>query len=607
MAESPRNLVQIFSDNAREAPSREALSYFKDAQTLVALDWASVWSRILKTAAGLKKLGLQRGMKLAIWSTNRPEWVAADVATLFLGGVSVPVYVTLAAAEIRYILNDASARILVVETPELLARLDPVLHECPELWGIVLIEGAYTIQNQAARQTVVPLSDFFKEEALPFGSAEVEDALAHVRPSETATIIYTSGTTGFPKGVVLTHENFLSNMDAVIRSLPLSSTDTHLSFLPLCHVFERTCGYYLMCRARARIVYARSINTVAEDAMLAKPTFLMAVPRFYEKVHAKIYEKMLKASRARKALAAWVMRVGRKMTERRSRPDGRPGLGLSLAYKIGDRLAYRKIRDTLGGRIRFCVSGGAPLAPEQAQFFAGLGLLILEGYGLTETSPVISFNRVNHYKFGTVGKPVDNIEVKISDIGEILVKGPSVMQGYYHKPEETADAIRDGWFHTGDLGTLDADGFLKITGRIKELLVLSGGKKVATAAVEKEYETAPLVERCVLYGEGHHFLTAFIVPKFEELERIAASKGMAPPSRRELATAQWVKDLIEPQIQAVRERLAPYEQIKYFAVLERDFTVEDGELTPTLKARRKIITSKYAPLVEPFYAASRKA
>lgn len=607
MAASPRNLVQIFADNAREAPTREALSYFKDPTTLAHLDWSSVWSRILAAAAGFKKLGLQRGMKLAIWSANRPEWVASDIGALLLGGVSVPVYVTLAAAEIRYILNDASARILVVENADLLSRLDPVLHECPELWGIVLVEGSYQIQNPAAKQTVVSFSDFFTPATPPLSPADVEDGLASVRPEETATIIYTSGTTGFPKGVVLTHDNFLSNMDAVIRSLPLSSTDTHLSFLPLCHVFERTCGYYLMCRARARIVYARSINTVAEDALLARPTFLMAVPRFYEKVHTKIYEKMLKASRARKMLAAWIMRVGRKMTERRSRPDGRPGLGLSLAYRIGDRLAYQKIRDSLGGRLRFCVSGGAPLAPEQAQFFAGLGLLILEGYGLTETSPVISFNRVNHYKFGTVGKPVDNIEVKISDAGEILVKGPSVMKGYYHKPEETADAIRDGWFHTGDLGALDADGFLKITGRIKELLILSGGKKVPTAAVEKEYETAPLVERCVLYGEGHHFLTALIVPKYAELERIAAAKGMAVPSRHDLATAQWVKDLIEPQIQAVRERLAPYEQIKYFAVLERDFTVEDGELTPTLKARRKVITSKYAPLVEPFYAASRKA
>lgn len=605
MLDAPKNLAQIFADNARVAPARVALSSFDKEGGLTSLNWNDVWAAARAACAGLGRLGLQRGMKVAIWSGNRPEWVAADIGALLAGGVTVPVYVTLAASEIRYILCDASARILVVENAELLARLDPVLHECPELWGIVLIEGEYKVRNPQSRQTVTTLSELLKGE--PCSETEAGDLLSQLKGGNTATIIYTSGTTGFPKGVVLTHDNFLSNMKAVISSLPLSSEDTHLSFLPLCHVFERMCGYYLMCMARARIVYARSINTVAEDALKARPTFLMAVPRFYEKVHAKIYEKMLKASPLRKALAAWVMRVGRAANVKRSKPGGRLGPGLALAYALGDRLAYRKIRESLGGRIRFCISGGAPLAPEQAQFFAGLGILILEGYGLTETSPVISFNRVDHYKFGTVGLPLDNIEVRISDIGEILVKGPSVMQGYYHKPEETAAAIRDGWFHTGDLGAIDAEGFLKITGRIKELLVLSGGKKIATAALEKEYETAPLVERCVLYGEGHHFLTALIVPKFEELERLAAGKGAAGTPRKELIALPWAREAIEQQVQTVRDRVAPFEQIKYFALLERDFTVEDGELTPTLKARRKIITAKYAPLLEPFYAASRRA
>lgn len=605
MSASPRNLAQIFADNAREAPTREALASLKDGG-LVWQDWTSVWSQILSTAAGLKNLGLQRGMKLAIWSSNRPEWVASDAAALLLGGISVPIYATLAPAEIRYILNDASARILVVENPELLAKLDPVLHECPELWAILLIEGTYSIQNPNAQQKkVVCLKDFAA--ATPLSAGDAQELLSVINGGDTATIIYTSGTTGFPKGVILTHDNFLSNMQAVARSLPLTSEDTHLSFLPLSHVFERTCGYYLMCLARAKIVYARNINTVAEDAFKAHPTFLMAVPRFYEKVHAKIYEKMLKASPVRKALAAWVMRVGRKVNERRSRPGQKLSPGLAIAFKIGDILAYKKIRDSLGGKIRFCVSGGAPLAPEQAQFFAGLGLLILEGYGLTETSPVISFNRVDHYRFGTVGRPIDNIEVKISEQGEILVKGPSIMKGYHHKPEETAEAIRNGWFHTGDLGAIDADGFLKITGRIKELLVLSGGKKVATAVIEKEYETAPLVERCVLYGEGKNFLTALIVPKFEDLEIMAKEKGHMTGSRQTLLSTPWVKELIESQIQEVRSRLAPYEQIKYFTLLPRDFTVEDGELTPTLKVRRKIICSKFASLVEPFYAANRHA
>lgn len=605
MAATPRNLVQIFADNAAEAPAREALSFFQN-DTIVSLDWSAVWSRILATAAGLKELGFQKGMKLAIWSTNRPEWVASDVAALLLGGASVPIYATLAPTEIRYILADASARILVVENPELLARLDPVLHECPELWAIVLMEGAYAIQNPEARQKkVVSLNDLMHAPTLL--TADIQDRILAIHGSDTATLIYTSGTTGFPKGVILTHDNFLSNMGAVVRSLPLTSADTHLSFLPLSHVFERTCGYYLMCMARAKIVYARSINTVAEDALKARPTFLMAVPRFYEKVHTKIYDKMLKASKPRKALAAWVMKVGRRATERRSRPNGKLGIGLALACALGEKLAYKKIRDSLGGRIRFCVSGGAPLAAEQAQFFAGLGILILEGYGLTETSPVISFNRVNHYKFGTVGRVVDNIEVKISAEGEILVKGPSVMKGYHHKAEETAEALKDGWFHTGDLGAIDADGFLKITGRIKELIVLSGGKKVASAMVEKEYETAPYVERCVLYGEGHHFLTALIVPKFDELERAAKEADRSFSTRKQLVADAWTRALIEPGIQAVRERLAPYEQIKYFAILDRDFTVEDGELTPTLKARRKIICSKFAPLVEPFYVASKRS
>ena len=596
-----KHLARIYLRNAREHSREHAMLARRNHHHYEKMNWKEVWERMLKAASGFKDIGIQARSKVGVWSHNCPEWIFADMGALSLGAVSVPIYTTLAAAEVKYILQDSAARVLVVESPALLTRLDPHLDQLDQLWAIVLIKGEYDFKNPEAHQKIYSMEEWFDKPLDPEFQKMVEERIQADHLEETATTIYTSGTTGQPKGVVLTHGNLLANIKGILEVLPLSSKDTHLSFLPLSHVFERLCGYYLLGYARTRVAYARSIYTVLEDCHFVHPTFLLAVPRFYEKVRIEILHKMQSASHLTQKVFQWARRVGTEVADYHLKHEPAPFF-LRLQRMLAEVLVYRKIRRVFGGRLRYCISGGAPLHANVGRFFSELNLFILEGYGLTETSPVISMNCLDRWRFGTVGLPLNNIEVKISNEGEILTRGPCVMKGYYNQPEETEKTIREGWLHTGDLGEFDPGGFLKITGRIKEIIILSGGKNIAPQGVEERYESCPSVARCVLYGEGKNFLTALVVPDFDCLKSLAKENNISFKDEKDLLKQPWVRELIHKEMASQDVHLAGYEQVKYFALLDKDFSVEAEELTPTLKVRRKIVCKKYSDLLEGHYA-----
>jgi long-chain acyl-CoA synthetase len=424
-------------------------------------------------------------------------------------------------------------------------------------------------------------------------------AARKVQPRDLATIIYTSGTTGEPKGVMLTHGNLMANVSAVHAVLALDETDTGLSFLPLCHAFERLVAYVYLT-AGVSIVFAESFSTVGRDLVLVRPTVMTGVPRLFEKLHTRILDR----GKESRGLKGRIFRWSVALAPRRGRllEDQAPqSVWIRLQSLIADRLVFRKLRDSVGGRLRFAVSGGAALPPSLGRFFYGAGLPILEGYGLTETAPVLTVTTLGAIRFGTVGRALPGVDLRIADDNEILVRGPNVMAGYYGRPAETAEALRDGWFHTGDIGTLDADGYLQITDRKKELLVTSGGKNVAPQAIEGALGRDPLVAEAVLIGEGRHFLSALIVPDFDELAHRLGLPATEALDRRRLLERPDVRALYQKSVDAVNARRAQFERIKKFALLPHDFSVESGELTPTLKLKRRIIEEKYRGVIENIY------
>ena len=532
------------------------------------ISWEEALRQSEEAALGLIDLGIQPGDRVAILSENRPEWAIADLSILSAGAITVPIYATLAAGEIEYILKNCGARLLFASSPDLMGK---VVHLQKELdLKIVLFDAPYRVSG--------PRVWWFGELLGLGGTAtaehrrELAQRIEQAKPEEAASIIYTSGTTGSPKGVILTHSNFLSNCRAVEEVIPIGQQDTLLSFLPLSHVFERMAGYYFVLSVGGTIAYAENLEAVPKNLLETRPTVFTGVPRFYEKMHERILEAVGQASPVRRALFHWAFRVGR---------------GRSLKQRIADRLVFSKLRARLGGNLRFCVSGGAPLSKTIAEFFYTTGILILEGYGLTETSPVITCNRLDRFRFGTVGLAVPGVEIQIAGDGEILTRGPHVMQGYFQNPSATAEVIGpEGWFHTGDIGALDSDGFLTITDRKKDLIKTSGGKMVAPQKLEAALKADPLIADCVVIGDQRKYLTALIVLNAEKLE----------PGRHPEVTA-----LVWERVEQFNRTLAPFEQIKKITLLPEPFTLGSGELTPTLKVKRRVVQERYAAQIEAMY------
>ena len=509
---------------------------------------------VRSVAADLVARGVAHGDRVAILSENRIEWAIADQAILAIGAVCVPIYATLPADHVAPMLADSGAVGAFVSSQAQRAKVESVRKDSPGLrWIAVFDDG------------------------LPTGGPPTAGAARAPSPDDLAAIIYTSGTTGVPKGVMLTHWNLVSNAIASLTALDLGPRDVHLSFLPLNHIFERTAGYNVMIYAGATIAYAESIEKAAVNLMEVRPTVLLAVPRFYEKLIDRAMEAAKAAGFPRDAMAQW----GRRVAERWAaiKLDGRPvPAGLALQHAIANTLVYSVLRRRLGGRIRSCTSGGAALARETGLFFYGVGMPIMEGYGLTETSPVITVNTAKRYKLGTVGRAVPDVEVRIAEDGEILVKGPGVMKGYWNRPQETAAALEGGWFHTGDIGEIDPEGFLRITDRKKDLIVTSGGKKIAPQPIQNALKKSPRILEAIVVGDGRKFATALIVP----------ANGAT-------------REAIAADVEAVNKELASYETIKLFQLIPNDLTVESGSLSQKMDVKRRVVSDRYRELIEKMY------
>jgi long-chain acyl-CoA synthetase len=571
-------------------------------------------ARVRSLGMGLVSLGAGKGDRVAILSENRPDWTAFDHAILNIGAVNVPIYSTLQAEQIRFILDNSQSRLLVVSTQAQLDKVLPVLPRLPELKTIVRLDAAAGGAGSMAGApggpaagaggvgaTVVPLPEVLRAgEAAHWADPKRHEAIrASVAPSDLASILYTSGTTGDPKGVMLTHGNFASNVNATLQIIPFSHSDLCLSFLPLTHVFERMVEFAYLA-AGATIAYAESIDAVAQNLVELRPTVMASVPRLFEKVHARILDSVQASSKLRRLIFASALAIGRRRA--RVYLDGRPGPAWArLLGPLADRLVFRTLRARLGGRVRFFISGGAPLSPEISLFFHAAGIRVLEGYGLTETSPVIAVNTLDRTRIGTVGPVIPGVEVRIAEDGEILTRGPHIMKGYFRDETATREAMEGGWFHTGDIGLIDPDGFLKITDRKKEVLKTSGGKMVAPQPIENLLKSDRFIAQAVLIGDRRKFISALIVPEPAWLESYARRKEIPFRDLSDLLDHPGVLDLFRRRIEAKMEGLPHYETVKKFRLLPRELTQEAGELTPTLKVKRRVINQKYADLIESMY------
>ncbi len=604
----PKTLISIFLDSVAQH-RKPALFMRRIADVAGKGRWESLSSErsradVESLALGLAALGVRRGDRVALLSENRYEWAITDLATLGQGAVTVPIYPTLTAPQCRYILDNAEVRVIVLSNTAQLEKLLGVVDSLPRLATIVVMDPPPAARDPRVRAWSGVHADGERRRAAdPNGFRALADA---TRPGDLATIIYTSGTTGDPKGAMLTHDNIASNVEACLKVVELRPTDSCLSFLPLCHIFERMAGLYAMIAAGATIAYARSVDTVAADAQEVRPTILTGVPRFYEKVYARVMDNAATQPPLRRAIFSWGVGVGRKVAQLRF-TGKTAGLFLGFAALVADRLVGTKVRERIGGRIRFCISGGAPLGPKVMEFFFAIGIPIIEGYGLTETSPVICLNVPGRERPGAVGPPIPGTQVSFGPEGEILARGPGIMQGYFRNEEATRMALRDGWFHTGDVGHLDEEGFLRITDRLKDLLVTAGGKKVAPQPLEGKLKTSRWVSEAVMLGDQRPFCVALIVPNFANLDAEAKERGWPMGTRRELLQSPGVRALYQGVVDELNAGLAPFETIKKFELLERDLNADAGELTPTLKVRRKIVSQTFAYLIEHMYAGAPTA
>lgn len=546
-------------------------------------------------ALGLLSLGLKNNDKVSLLSETRYEWTFSDLSIIIAGGVTVPIYPSLIPEQIKFIVENSDSTMVIFSELNQWKKLEMIKGSLPAVkYYITFLKDPPSEEVITLRKLIELGKNYEKDFPDIF-----EKKLKEGNENDLMTIIYTSGTTGVPKGVMLSHMNLISNVTAVKEILDINERDTTFSFLPLAHVLERMVTYAYLYFG-ATVAYAESIDTVGENLMEVKPTIVVSVPRLFEKIYAKVMDNVLSSSPLRQKIFNWAVKVGRESGEKILKKELLP-FSLKIKRSIADRLVYSKIKEKTGGRIRFFVSGGAPLSKEIAGFFFALGIKILEGYGLTETSPVVSVNTEEKLKLGSVGPLLPGVEVKIAEDGEILVRGPNVMMGYYKNEEETKEVIKDGWFHTGDIGKMDEDGFLYVTDRKKELIVTSGGKNIAPQPIENMIKTSPYANQIVCTGDKRKFVSALIVPNWEKLEEYAKSSGISYKSRDELTKNKDILDFMLKEVERVTPGLAPFEQVKKIALLVNEFTIEAGELTPTLKVKRRVIDQKYKEIIDELY------
>lgn len=592
-------ICQLFSNTIQSYPRENLMLYKKEGQ-YVPISTEEFGNKVKHFSLGLKELGLNPEDKLVILSETRPEWVITDIANLCAGGITVPIYPSLMPEQIKYIVEDSDAKILVYsdseqgdKMAEIRADLNNVIHyvtfesEAPD--GVVTFD-----------QVLEKGKKIFEESPDLF-----DKAASLTKPDTLASILYTSGTTGAPKGVMLTHNNFISNVKGVTDVIEFSNKDTVLSWLPLSHSFERIATYTYLYKG-CSIAYAEDMLTVGQNMPEVQPTVVVGVPRLFEKVYSAVMDNVLASPPLKRKIFFWATKVGREFGQRTLRGESIPKF-LEFKRKIAHKLVFSKIIAKTGGRIRFFVSGAAPLSKDIAELFYAMGLIVLEGYGLTETSPIISVNRLEKIKFGSVGPPIPDVEVKIAEDGEILARGPNIMRGYYKMEEETREAIRDGWFYTGDIGHLDEDGFIVITDRKKDIIVTAGGKNVAPQPIENVLKTNNYVTDVLVIGDRRKFMSALVVPNFEKLEEYARFNDIPYKDKQDLIKNEDIVKFLEAEIDRATPNLASYEKVKKIALLDREFTIGDGEITPTFKIKRNIVEKKYKDLIDALYVEGNSA
>ena len=593
-----KNIADMFINTTQKCSEKKLLVYKKNDQW-IALNGKDVQITVEDISFGLRSLGLEENSKIAILSNNSPRWAMCDYGIICSAMATVTIYPTLISSQIEFILKNSNSQLVFVENQEQLNKVRDSFDNCDDLKYIVVMDDSVENENDYIInfETLLDKGKTFSQTC----DFSFNDMISNVNEEDILTIIYTSGTTGVPKGVVLTHKNLLSNVEGTLKVAEFNSNETFLSFLPLSHVLERMGGHYTAFSIGATIYYAENMETIADNMVESKPTVVVCVPRVFEKIHAKFMAGLKNAPKIRQRLFHWAVNVGRKYSSLKLIKKS-PNFFLKIKHGIASKLIYSKVKARFGGNIKFFVSGGAPLSKELAEFFAAVDITILEGYGLTETSPVLTVNSPTDLKFGCVGKPLFNVEIKIADDGEILAKGPNIMTGYYKNEEETNEVFdKEGWFKTGDIGHIDGDGFLKITDRKKSLIVTSGGKNIAPAPIEVKLTSSPYIEQVHIIGDKRNFLTALIVPSFDPVIDYLKSKGNNISDLNALVEHSDVIDLFNNEIEKFMTDFAKFEQIKKFTLIPNPFSIEKGEMTPKMSIVRKVVEANYSELIDLMY------
>ena len=589
-------LPQLCLDSIKKYSKADALNLKRDGRW-VNISGKEFTERVRHVALGLDALGIRMGDRVALLSENRPDWSITDLAILSLGAINVPIYTTQAVEQVRFILTDSGARALFVSGRKVYKHARAAIENLAQLEKLIFFdaEAAAGVENGMTLEAL-EAAGAERDRAEP---GAYDALVSRGRSDQLATIIYTSGTTGEPKGVMLTHDNFVSNVISISSTLPISSTDVSLSVLPLSHIFERTV-FYVFCYNGVSVYYAASFDQVGDHLREVRPTIMTAVPRLFEKVYHRIIKKGTSVKGFKRKLFVWALDVGHRYAVLRDKRKRVPPL-LAAQQRLASRLVFSKWREGVGGRLRYFVSGGAPLSPTLSYAFWAADIAILQGFGMTETC-IVSANHPDDNKIGSVGLPFPGIEVRLAEDGEILVRGPNVMQGYYGHDEATAEVLKDGWFATGDVGHMDEHGHLYITDRKKDLFKLSNGKYVAPQLVESLIKQSQLVNQVIVIGAGRKQPAALIVPDWEELRSTMTEAGLPVPKSHD----EWSRDaaatrLVQREIAQLTAELADYERVRRVALLPQEFTIDGGEMTPTLKIKRRVVDEKYGELINELY------
>ncbi len=588
----------IFQNQAERLGSKACVAY-KKGGVYVDISWTEMNRMVHDLAYYLLSIGVKKNDKVALFSPNRYEWWVASQATLSLGAVSVPIYATNSAEEAQYIIDNSDSRACFVGTADHLDRVLKVKSKLKKMKQVIVFDEV----NKKVKD-VLTISEAYRIGQGYKKKGEFDKRLASIKPGDVSTLIYTSGTTGNPKGVMLMHSNFLSNATIVYNEVKeyITPEDVFLSFLPLSHSLEMTCGYYIPIVVGSKVAFAEDVSTLMENFQEVRPTIIISVPRIYEKVHAGILAKVADSPGIRQAIFRWAIGIAAKNLPYMCKDKPRSGL-FAFKFNLADKLVFSKLKSAIGlDQLRFAISGGGPLSVSDAEFFIGMGIKILEGFGLTETTPVTHFNRPNNIKPGAVGHPVPQTKVKIADDGELLIKGPQVMKGYYKNPKATKEVFtRDGFFRTGDIAMIDEEGFLKITGRIKDIIVTAGGKNISPQNIENSLKTSQLIEQVAVIGDRRKYLSALVIPAFEALEKWAKKSGVQFSGKRDLIEKPEVISLIGSEIEKYTKQYSRVEQIRKFRLLDAEWTQQTDELTPTQKVKRRVVEAKYAKEIESLY------